>query len=196
MALSAVKSKPTGLAAPRRLDIACGQRKTKGYRGIDLGGDADITHDLMSFPWPIKAGCVKEVQCHHFVEHIPHAAPHPQRWDYDGWFMFFAEVYRICSNGATIELTHPYSRSDRAFWDPTHTRYIHEMAYYYLNREWRTANGLDHYIPDVNFEVVTIDGQLIPDDIVARPAEYQTHARTYWFNIVNDLHVILKVVKG
>lgn len=176
--------------AVRKLDIGCGKRKTKGYKGIDLGGDADISHDLFSFPWPIKTGSVKEIQCNHFLEHIPHYRP---EWNgQDGWWMFFSELYRIMAKDATAEFTHPYSRSDRAFWDPTHTRYIHEMSYYYLNREWREMNQLDHYMPDVNFDIVTIDGQLIPDDIVARSDEYQTHARAFWFNVVNDLHVILK----
>jgi hypothetical protein len=184
--------------APKKLDIACGQRKTEGFKGIDMGGNADIVHDLMDFPWPIKASSVKEMVCNHFVEHIPHEAPirlKDSNWEYDGFYMFFQEVYRVAANGATIEITHPYSRSDRAFWDPTHTRYIHETSYYYLNREWRTAQMLEHYIPDINFDVVTIDGQMIPDDIISRNIEYQNHARTYWFNVVNDLHIILKVVK-
>ena len=190
--LKAVPPEPAKLHAPRKLNIAGGQRSITGFKNIDQGGNADITHDLFSYPWPIKTGAVKEVQCHHFLEHIPHYRP---EWDKDGWWMFFEEVNRICANGATLEFTHPYSRSDRAFWDPTHTRYIHEMAYYYLNREWRVANGLDHYMPDVNFEVVTIDGQLIPDDIMARDDNYQAFARTYYFNVVNDLHVILKKEK-
>lgn len=191
--------------APRKLDIACGQRKgldpfgvqQKGFTGIDLGGGGEIEHDLFDYPWPIKTGSVKEAQCHHFVEHIPHEAPRriTDDWEFDGWFMFFAEVHRILADGATISLLHPYSRSDRAFWDPTHTRYIHEAAYLYLNRKWRTENKLEHYMPDVDFEIISVDGMLLPEEVMMRPEEYQTHARTFWFNVVNDLRVVLKVVK-
>jgi hypothetical protein len=108
--------------APRKLDIACGQRKQAGYKGIDIAGNPDIVHDLNDFPWPIKTSSVKEVFCSHYVEHIPHWMP---GWERDGWWMFFDELYRIMAKGATALFFHPYAKSDRAFWDPTHTRYVH-----------------------------------------------------------------------
>ena len=190
-ALKAVPVEPGKLWAPRRLDIACGQNKQPGFKGIDKAGNADITHDLFSFPWPIKTGSVREMVCNHFAEHIPHSRPD---WGYDGWFMFFAEVHRIGAKGATITLTHPYVWNDRAFWDPTHVRFIHWMSYYYLNKEWRTSQGLDHYAPDIDFEVVTIEAPTA-DDVSPRNDEYQNHAREHWKNVMGDLSVILKVTK-
>lgn len=182
---------PLQPVAVRKLDIACGQNKTKGFKGIDRYEGADITHDLFSFPWPIKTSSVKEAVCNHFVEHIPHSRPD---WDFDGWFMFFAEVHRISANGATITLMHPYVWNDRAFWDPTHVRFIHWMSYYYLNKEWRTQQGLDHYAPDIDFEIVSIDGQMA-DTFASRNDEAQNFAREFYKNSVGDLQVILRVVK-
>jgi len=57
--------------APRKLNIAGGQRGTPGFKSIDLHGDADITHDLFKFPWPIKSSSVTEILCSHFIEHVP-----------------------------------------------------------------------------------------------------------------------------
>ena len=120
------------LHAPKKLDIACGQNKQKGFKGIDIAGDADIFHDLNEIPWPIKSNSVEQVFCSHFVEHIPHWRP---GWEADGWFSFFDELYRVMKPDATAEFIHPYVTSVRAFWDPTHVRYIHEVSWHYLNVE-------------------------------------------------------------
>lgn len=179
--------------APKRLDIACGQNKTPGFKGIDLSGDADITHDLFSFPWPIKTSSVSEIACNHFVEHIPHYRP---EWNgVDGWWLFFDELWRICKKDATLTFVHPYVKSTRAFWDPTHVRFIHEVTWNYLNRDWRVAQGLDHYPVSCHFEVVTVMGTGIPDAIQARNPEYQEMARNHFWDVIPDLQVTLRAVK-
>jgi hypothetical protein len=175
----------------KRLDIACGQNKTPGFKGIDMSGDADITHDLFSYPWPIASNSVEEVVANHFVEHIPHYMPD---WKgVDGWWMFFDELYRICKKGASVTLTHPFFRNDRAFWDPSHTRFISDANYWYLGKVWRETQGLDHYPVSCNFEIVTIDGGL-DDEMMLRNEQAQAHARKYYWNAVGDLTVRLRKV--
>lgn len=180
------------LAAPRKLDIACGQNKQKGFKGIDLAGDADIVWDLFNFPWPIKTSSVQEAYCSHFVEHIPHVLPGV---DKDGFFAFFEEVQRILRKNGTIEIIHPFNRSDRAFWDPTHQRFLNDVTWYYLDPEWRAQNKLDHYNTDANFEVTLIDAAGIPDEVMARPDEQRMFQMTRYWNVIADLRVILKVRK-
>ena len=175
--------------SPRRLDVASGRNKRDGYVGIDLEPDSDIVHDLFQFPWPIKTGSVREVNISHFVEHIPHYRP---EWGArDGWFLFFEELYRICRKDALVHIVHPYVRSDRAFWDPTHVRYIHEMMWYYTDQNWLNANGLGHYTA-ADFEVVVISGTGIADSIASRTAEHQAYARQHYWNVIPDLQVELK----
>lgn len=194
------KVAPKAPPAPRKLDLACGQAKTKGFKGIDISGDADITHDLFSFPWPIKTSSVSEIVCNHFVEHIPHFGlqvngERTQPGDPDGWFLFFDEVHRILKKGGTATFVHPYAQSARADWDPTHTRRIHELTWYYLTSEWREENGLDHYPIKADFEIVNIDGAGIPDEVMARSIEQQIYQRTHYWNVIGDLHVIIKARK-
>jgi predicted SAM-dependent methyltransferase len=175
-----------------KLDIACGQNKEAGWTGIDLSGDADIVHDLFSFPWPIASGSVSEVRCSHFVEHIPHYRP---EWGTtDGWWLFWDEVHRICAPDATIEVTHPYAQSSRAFWDPTHVRFIHEMTWQYLDRTWREAQHLDHYPTTSDFEVTVIAGAP-SEDIATRSVETQMFSRLHYWNAVMDLKVTLRARK-
>lgn len=185
--------------APKKLDIACGQNKTKGFTGIDISGDADITHDLFKFPWPIKTSSVSEVACNHFVEHIPHYRPD---WpkddkgnDVDGWWLFFDELHRILKKGGTARIIHPYFMHGRAFWDPTHVRFISEVTWQYLSKEWREAQGLDHYPTKCDFELVNVDGTGIPDEFMVRAMDQQMYARTHYWNVIADLVVIIKAKK-
>ena len=174
--------------APKRLDLACGQHKQKGYKGIDIAGDADIVHDLFKVPWPIKSGVVEAVFCSHFLEHIPHDIGIGK----DGFFAFMDEVYRILKPGGIARFMHPYVWNDRAFWDPTHVRFIHEANYNYLNKEWRTSQGLDHYDVDCDFEIVTISFGYFTDELRLKPEAYQDWARTHLKNAIGDLDVVLR----
>jgi predicted SAM-dependent methyltransferase len=184
------KPKPVAAPALIKLDIACGQNKQPGHTGIDIAGDADIVHDLFTFPWPIADGSVSEAFCSHFVEHIPHYRPD---WGgRDGWWMFWDEVHRILTPGGTVTVLHPYVKSDRAFWDPTHVRFIHEQTWYYLDRKWRESQGLDHYQTAADFEVSLITGVGISDDMVSRAPEVQAFGRSHYWNVVADLQVQLK----
>jgi hypothetical protein len=145
----------------------------------------------MDYPWPIGSNAVEQVFCSHVVEHVPHYRP---GWDRDGWWLFFDELHRICKADATVEIIHPYVMSTRAFWDPTHVRFIHEMTWYYLDPAWREANGLDHYPVSADFEVITIDGGWI-NGFDSRNHEQQNFARTHYWNTIPDLRVLLKARK-
>lgn len=178
-----------------RLDLGCGQRVTEGFSGVDImsGDGVDYVVDLFQYPWPFKDRSVAEVVSNHVIEHIPHYRP---EYDgVDGFWMFFNELYRVCQKNATVTLTCPYAKADRGFWDPSHTRYIHEVNFYYLNPEWREAQGLSHYPVTANFEVVNIEGAGVPDEIMNRNPELQSQARSWYWNVVTDLVVILKAIK-
>ena len=175
-----------------KLDLGAGQRPTQGYKSVDLNGEADFTVDLFKPDWPFQDRSVTDVVANHLIEHIPHDVPEcPGK---DGWFVFWDEVWRICKRNAKITVTCPYVRNDRAFWDPTHTRYVHEMSFYYLNREWREAQALDHYPVVCNFEVVTISAGT-SDAFAGRHHEAQAFANAHYWNAIGDLVVELKALK-
>lgn len=178
-----------------RLDLGCGQRATEGFVGVDIKAGSGVDHVVDLFAgkrWPWKANSVEEIIANHLVEHIPHYRPEYK--GVDGFFVFFNEVYRVCKNEAFVTLNHPYSRNDRAFWDPTHTRYIHEMTWYYLDRNWREVQGLDHYDATCDFEVVNI-ATTVHDRFLTRHHEAAQFAREHHFNAVGDLNVLLKARK-
>jgi len=185
------RRKKTGL----KLDLGCGLRPTEGFEGVDVAAGDGVDHvvDLFQYPWPFQDRSVREVVSNHLIEHIPHYRPEYQ--GVDGFWMFFNELHRICQKNAKVTVTCPYAKGDRAFWDPSHTRYIHEVNFYYLNPLWLQEQGLTQYPITANFEVVTIDGHGVPDDITNRNAELQAQARSYYWNVVTDLTITLKAVK-
>lgn len=207
----------TELAAAKvgtKVDLACGTQPRLGYIGVDampldvlvdktkgvegsIAGpeyDSYIQHNLYEMPWPFADNSLAAVYSSHFVEHIPHTYP---GWDVnkDGWWVFFEELYRVMEDGGIAEFVHPFSRSDRAFWDPTHTRYIHYQTWFYLNRQQRIQLGVNHYAPDIDFEVLEIQTIHEPSLLDGRSADVIEFARQFYFNPTDDLFVVLKAVK-
>ena len=176
------------LHAPRKLDIASGTNKAPGYTGIDIEPSSDIVWDLFTFPWPIKTGSVSKIRIAHFVEHIPHYRPD---WaGKDGWFMFWEEVHRIARKGAEIKVVHPFGMSDRAFWDPTHVRFIVAQTWFYLDANWREINQLSHYTT-ADFEVLVAYAGLA-EDMAGKNESFVEFHRLHSWNVHPDLEVTLK----
>jgi len=176
-----------------KLDLGSGQRPTEGFKGVDITGEPDYLVDLFQYPWPFKDRSVSEVVSNHLIEHIPHYRPEYE--GVDGFWMFFNELYRVMRKNGKATFTCPYFKGDRGFWDPSHTRYIHEVNFYYFDPAWLEMNALQHYPITAHFEVVTIDGLGVPDEILNRNAEMQAQARSYYWNAVSDLKVTLKAIK-
>lgn len=179
-------------AIPRRLDLACGQQPSRGFVGVDLAGQADIVHDLLVPPWPFGESTVREVVCNHFVEHIPHWRP-----DFngvDGWWIFFNELWRVCEGGALCTFVHPYAKHHRAFQDPTHTRFLVEQTWAYLDENWRVEQKLDHYDARCNFVVKSCQG--LGNDQVPQRAKIDDEWRTRHWDVLPDLRVEITAVKA
>lgn len=178
-----------------RLDLGSGQNCTEGFEGVDIKPCEGVKHvtDLFSAPWPFKTNSVGETTCSHVVEHIPHYRP--EYGGIDGWWVFFNELYRVCAPEAKCVFSHPFAQHERAFWDPTHTRYIPATTWYYLDKQWRESQRLDHYDAACDFEVVIIQGVGIDATVTTRSHEVQEEWRRSRWNIIPDLWVELKVRK-
>ena len=58
-----------------KLSLACGDNKPDGFLGVDIAKttSADYVQNLLEFPWKqFDDNSVDEIECSHFVEHIPH----------------------------------------------------------------------------------------------------------------------------
>lgn len=191
--------KPKAPAAPIRLDIASGQNRREGFTGIDLWPGSDVVHNLNHYPWPFKDASVSETHCSHYIEHIPVAYWHPGNKyspvqetpeGVDALCKFFDELYRILVPGGTCSLIAPYYASQRCWQDPTHRRAITDATFFYVSREWRTTNKLDHYGMTCDFEATW--GYAFDGDLNTRNDEYRQFAVRHYLNAVADIHVTLK----
>ena len=184
---------------PLRLSLACGNRKPEGFKGVDVvKTDAtDYVFNLLEFPWSqIADNSVDEIECSHFLEHIPHGDGF-----HDPFFQFFDEVYRILKpaefdpNNPNIPIkgfmnvSSPYYSSMRAWQDPTHQRAISEASFLYLNKQWRIDNLLDHYPISCDFDFSY--GYAISPEWQARNQDAQGFAVRNYINAVSDIQVLL-----
>jgi hypothetical protein len=167
-----------------RFDLACGQNKQDGFIGIDVQkiDGVDMVFDLEEYPWPIEDDCAEELFCSHFVEHTRDLCA------------FMDEAWRICRDGATVTLVHPYYTSIRAWQDPTHLRAINEVTWYYFSREWREQQKLDHYPLQCDFTVEAITA-FFNEPWNLKSEEAKTFAQQHYFNVISDLTVVLKAKK-
>lgn len=193
--------------ATLKFDLGCGQNPKEGFEGVDLYGDkAKHKVNLFKFPWPFKDGLVDEINCSHFLEHIPAREIEerdlvdidvgPDRGymmsflGQDMLFAFMDECYRILKPDAWMHVVVPSGRSSRAFWDPTHRRFFMQETFLYFAAEWRKINGLNHYRTKCNFGVDV--GQSMPtEETLFSPDAQATRFKHYW-NVTVDWIAKLK----
>lgn len=99
----------------------------------------------------------------------------------------------ILKPNAFMMVVCPSVRSERAFQDPTHRRFITQATFFYLAAPERKAMGLAHYNVDCDFEgnvVFSHDGEY-----ASRAAEVQQRAFKEAWNVLFDYHVKLKAIK-
>lgn len=188
----AVKPKVPRKTKPKltKLDIACGQRKTEGFTGIDIAAidGVDIVHDLNVFPWPLEDNSVGEAVSSHYLEHTPMYRPDGQ----DGLIATMNEVGRILAPGGTIKIVTPFFKNERAFQDPTHRRFITPTTWHYFNQDWLKMQGLDHYPITCDLEVIQMGWSYSDQSMMSRAQEFVQRAVNRDWDVVADLHVELR----
>jgi predicted O-linked N-acetylglucosamine transferase (SPINDLY family) len=107
-----------------RVDIGCGDRKPDNFVGVDVcsGLGVDIVADLnQRFPFPDNS--VDELRAYDTIEHLVDRI-HTMN-----------EIWRICKNGAKIDILVPSTDGRGAFQDPTHVSFwnINSFLYYCID---------------------------------------------------------------
>lgn len=202
-----------------KLNLGAGLRTLEGFVNVDkfLNPGTDKQLDLFRFPWDFPDNSCEEFYLGHIVEHIPHeikkaAFPNPvafttkdgltyewweNRWkeleNLDGWFAFFAEVWRIGKPDAVVKIVAPFGYSHSAFQDPTHTRYLVPQSFAYLTQEIKENKCFDYHLP-LLFETVDFNLE-IPMDWHGIPPEGQVWAISHMWDIAQNMIATLRVVK-
>lgn len=142
-----------------KINLGSGYKRIDGYINID--GDSnckpDFLVDLEKDKLPFEDNSVDEILAHHILEHIG-----------NGFFNLLKEIYRVCKNGAVINITVPHMNHDIFKIDPTHKRPLTVESFRMFskkqNEEVIKNNGSSTtlaIINNVDFEV--IENQYILD---------------------------------
>jgi len=139
------------------LNLGCGFNKKTGYVNVDMFEECqpDLLYDLELLPWPWPDSSVDRVLFNHSLEHLGQ--------NHRVFLGMMKELYRVCRNGAQVEIHVPHPRHDDFINDPTHVRIITPDLLSLFSRrkndEWKrlgVANSrFAHYL-HVDFEVVHI----------------------------------------
>lgn len=196
------------------------------WHNVDRNPEPGIDEcvDLFAYPWPWADNSYDGALLSHLCEHIPHEVKWGGKFSHfnypyandtwlqaykthlemaeqgqnyqDGWYAFFAELYRVLTDGAMVHILSPYGWSQGGITDPTHTRLLTEHTFTHSMKPdpdspFKYATGGIHYEMDqpAAFHVTEMF-QHTKDD----PLEF-TRALQTRINVVYDLYVKLRVVK-
>jgi predicted SAM-dependent methyltransferase len=112
-----------------KLNLGCGQSHMEGYVNVDKFAECepDMVVDLESFPWPWPDNSATEVVLRHVLEHLGQEP---------GCFLnIMRELWRVCADGAKIDVAVPHPRHDYFLDDPTHVRAITPAMFALFDRQ-------------------------------------------------------------
>lgn len=183
-----------------KLNLGSGQSpREEGWLNVDIikTDNVDIVCDLSQGTFPWEDNSVGEVKSSHFLEHL------------DGLerIHLMNELYRILTPEVRnsmgelkippgkAQLIFPYYSSTRAIQDPLHKfPPLCEASFLYFNKQWREANGLNHYpiTADFNFSY----GHAWDVTWGQKNIETRQFANLHYNNVIMDLVVNLEVIKS
>jgi len=104
------------------LDLGCGNRKRAGSIGLDINPrtNADVVHDLNSFPYPLPDSEFDGIYVDNVLEHL------------EDVIKVLEELHRIAKPGALVKIVVPYFRARWAYIDPTHRHFftVESLSYF------------------------------------------------------------------
>jgi hypothetical protein len=184
-----------------RLNLGCGSKQLAGWINVDKFETpaTDMVFDLEVFPWPWPDDSVDEVMMAHVLEHLGAQA--------SVYLEIIKELYRVCRDGAKINIAVPHPRHDNFLSDPTHVRPIVPegigLFSQAANREWQAmgaANtplgiyiGVDFVIEHVTFGLSPVwKDRFERKEITISDLQY---AMATYNNVVKQIEMTISPVK-
>ncbi|MEI6031876.1 MAG: hypothetical protein WCQ20_12025 [Synechococcaceae cyanobacterium ELA739] len=101
-----------------KLNLGCGPRPIAGYLNIDSVASfhPDRVMDLERTPWDLPTGGAEAVLLNHVLEHLGAST--------ETFLAVMSELYRVCADGARIQINVPHPLHEHFRTDPSHVRQI------------------------------------------------------------------------
>jgi len=109
------------------MEVGCGDRKRKGYIGMDivLLAGVGVVPDMNKIPWPFAQSEFDEIYFDDVLEHS------------NNFLEIIEEIYRVSKNSCIIKISVPHYSSDNMCTDPTHTTFFSSRSFNYFVRYLR-----------------------------------------------------------
>jgi len=129
-----------------KLYFGCGKHSVEGFLGVDRikTEKSDIVHDMEVFPYPFEDNSVDEMILFNILEHLSNT------------IKVMEELWRICRNGARLNISVPYFNSAGAFQDPTHKTFFTENTFDYFTESGITPLSHFNYYTKARFKILKI----------------------------------------
>lgn len=131
-----MKSKKAKAVPKLKLNLGCGFNHKDGYVNVDNFDtcNPDVLLNLENTPWNMwEDSSVDEVYMCHVLEHLgQHVTV---------YFQIIKELYRICKDGAVIEIIVPHWMHENFAHDPTHCRIVTPIGLAMFNQQ-RNLNDM------------------------------------------------------
>lgn len=188
-------------ASGLKLNIGCGYNKQPGFLNVDkfAACGPDRVCDVENLPWIWPDDSVDEVLFNHSLEHIGE--------DAETFLGVMKELYRVCRNGAEIQINVPHPRNDDFLNDPTHVRVITPTVLSLFDKElndrWKATGAqntpMAHYL-GVDFKIVHAEQFLDEpyDSLLGRGAIKESDLPILIRernNVVREIRIRLRVIK-
>lgn len=135
----------------KTLDLGCGNKKREGAVGVDFNErtQADVIHNLNTFPYPFEDSSFDEIYIDNTLEHL------------DDVIRVMEEVHRICKPNGLVKVIVPYFRSLWAFIDPTHKHYFTVDSFSYYDPDHFICQQYDYTLTRFKTEKIVFNETLI-----------------------------------
>lgn len=143
-----------------KVNLGCGYNKKDGFINIDsdINCSPDYIVDLEKDILPFENDSVGYIEAYHILEHIG-----------DGFLHLMQEIYRVCNDGAIIDIIVPHYLHITFAADPTHKRPITTEGLRLFSKKFNISDleqggsasklGLRF---DVDFEIVSSEFDIDP----------------------------------
>ena len=181
-----------------KINIGGGLKRYEGFVNLDIDPLCNPDHlcNISKDPLPFQDNSVSEVKAHHILEHIGG----------DGFFHLIKELYRVCEDGAIIDIEVPHHRHDEFFGDPTHCRFFTIETFRLFSKKYNLWH-IDHFGSstgfglkcNVDFEIVEYEHVIDPDFLpmvssIEDPKQRELYIRSTW-NVVKYIKLKWMVIK-
>ncbi len=179
-------------AGKKVLDVACGCVKFKGATGLDYNVrsympaelQADVTYDLLQFPYPFEENSFDMIWCFHFLEHFQDLPA------------IMEEFYRLLKPGGKLIINTPHFSSVEAYRHWQHCHFFARGSFDYFcedSHEWEFYN-CRYKLTDskIFFDDLTT---ALGISLVANAFSWQFERRLAWIFPASSVYFELEAIK-